>query len=222
MSEWWSYRLSDLLMFAPRTYYRLFELYNTALWPGQLAALAAGAAVLGLVRSRAVQAGRIAAGLLAVAWLWVAWGYFHLRYATIHWAGEAIAAGFALQGLGLLLAALGVGSVPPLEHARFPRWAGRALLGLAVGGYPLLAPLLGRPWAQAEWFGVAPDPTAIATLGAVIALPLRPWLLPVPLLWLAYSAATLWTMGGAEALVVLGAALLAIAGSIFHAVRGSR
>jgi hypothetical protein len=29
MSEWWSYRFSDLLMFSPETYYRLFELYNT-------------------------------------------------------------------------------------------------------------------------------------------------------------------------------------------------
>lgn len=28
MSEWWSYGLRDLLLFSPRTYYRLFELYN--------------------------------------------------------------------------------------------------------------------------------------------------------------------------------------------------
>ena len=34
MSEWWTYHLSDFLLFAPRTYYRLFELYNAAIWPG--------------------------------------------------------------------------------------------------------------------------------------------------------------------------------------------
>ena len=28
MSEWWTYRLSDFLLYAPRTYFRLFELYN--------------------------------------------------------------------------------------------------------------------------------------------------------------------------------------------------
>ena len=28
MSEWWTYRLSDFLMFSPRTYHRLFELHN--------------------------------------------------------------------------------------------------------------------------------------------------------------------------------------------------
>jgi hypothetical protein len=27
MSEWWSYSLSDFLLFSPRTYYRLFDLY---------------------------------------------------------------------------------------------------------------------------------------------------------------------------------------------------
>ena len=37
-SEWWTYSLSDLLLFSPRTYYRLFELYNEAVWPMHVAA----------------------------------------------------------------------------------------------------------------------------------------------------------------------------------------
>ena len=48
MPEWWTYRLSDFLMFESKTYYRLFELYNAALWPGQLLALALGLALLAL------------------------------------------------------------------------------------------------------------------------------------------------------------------------------
>ena len=48
MSEWWSYSLSDFLMFSPRTYYRLFELYNLALWPWHIAGLALGLVVLAL------------------------------------------------------------------------------------------------------------------------------------------------------------------------------
>ena len=31
MSEWWTYRLSDFLLFAPRTYWRQFELLNAHL-----------------------------------------------------------------------------------------------------------------------------------------------------------------------------------------------
>jgi hypothetical protein len=42
MSEWWTYRPSDFLLFAPRTYYRLFELYNSEIWPLQIVALLAG------------------------------------------------------------------------------------------------------------------------------------------------------------------------------------
>ena len=49
MSEWWTYRLSDFLMFAPRTYYRLFELTNAEVWPLQFVAIIAGLAMLWLV-----------------------------------------------------------------------------------------------------------------------------------------------------------------------------
>ena len=54
MSEWWTYSLSDFLLFSPRTYYRLFELYNAAIWPAQIGARASGVAIL---------AARSAAGL---------------------------------------------------------------------------------------------------------------------------------------------------------------
>jgi hypothetical protein len=84
MSEWWTYSLSDFLLFSPRTYYRLFELYNADIWPGQVAALALGFAILVLLRSQGAQRGRIIAGILAACWLWVAWGFLYTRYATIN------------------------------------------------------------------------------------------------------------------------------------------
>ena len=33
MSEWWTYTLSDFLLFSPRTYHRLFELHNVVMTP---------------------------------------------------------------------------------------------------------------------------------------------------------------------------------------------
>ena len=50
MSEWWTYRLSDFLLFAPRTYWRQFELMNLQWWPLQPLLLAAGVliALMGL------------------------------------------------------------------------------------------------------------------------------------------------------------------------------
>jgi hypothetical protein len=49
MSEWWTYRPEDFLLFSPRVYWRMFELHNTALWPLHVLALAAGLIIVLLV-----------------------------------------------------------------------------------------------------------------------------------------------------------------------------
>ena len=42
MSEWWTYRAVNFLLFSPRVYWRMFELHNAALWPLHVLTLAAG------------------------------------------------------------------------------------------------------------------------------------------------------------------------------------
>lgn len=214
MSEWWSYRPSDLLMFSPRIYWRLFEAQNQALWP--LSLLLPAAALAGLpwwLRGREAAARTSAMGL-GLVWLLVAWAFLWQRYAPINWAAEAFAAAFVLQGLGLLWAGMG----KPLPIAAEPRQrrVGLALLLWALLGHPLLAALGGRPWSQAEIFGLAPDPTAIGTLGWLLLLGRPAALWVVPLLWCAISATTLATMGSAQALVPLAAAGLAVAAARRH------
>lgn len=211
MSEWWSYSLSDFLLFSPRTYYRLFELHNAAVWPAHLAALAAGLAVILLLWRPTPARGRLAALVLAAAWLFVAWSYHLLRYATINWAAVYIAAAFALQALLLVLAAAAGDSAPGAGSERRRR-IGLALVLFAVLLHPLVGPLLGRDWSQAEIFAIAPDPTVLATLGAVLTAARRRWvLLPLPLLWCALSGATLWTMKAPDAALMPAAGVLALA-----------
>jgi hypothetical protein len=212
MSEWWTYSLSDFLLFSPRIYYRLFERYNAAIWPLQVAALALGAAILGLLLRDAAWRGRAIAAILAACWLWVAWVYLLQRYDTINWAASYFAIGFMLEAL--LLAWTGI----VRDRLRFPagaeavRFGGLALFLFALIAYPLIGPLVGRPLTQVEVFGVAPDPTAIATLGVLVAAQ-RPHclLLVVPLIWCAISAATLRAMQSPDAMVVPVAAALALA-----------
>lgn len=124
MSEWWTYTLSDFLLFSAPTYHRLFELYNREIWPAQIVALAFGMFVFALI----VQ--------------------------------------------------------------------------------PAMGALSGRPWLQAEVFGVAPDPTVVATLGVLMLATRRsPWLLLIiPII----SGATLWAMESGDALVMPLIALLAL------------
>lgn len=185
MSEWWTYSLSDFLMFSARTYYRHFELMNRELWPLQLLALGAGIAVLaGMLRIKA----RIAFALLGLAWLWVAWAYHLQRYADIHTAAPYFAVGFCLQaGLLAWMAARRHAAPSPGRMAMF-------IVVLALAGYPLLATLQGRSWWQAEVFGFAPDPTVAVTFGALLFWR-APWpLWVIPVLWSAASSATLMAL----------------------------
>ena len=184
MSEWWTYRPSDFLLFAPRTYYRLFELYNQEIWPLHIVALAAGVTLLVLMRVRTAWSGRVIAIVLAACWLWVAWAFHCQRYATINWAASYFAVGFALQAL--LLIWIGVAQdrlrldSNPSTRARI----GTAILWFALIVQPLLGLLVGRQWSQLELFGVAPDPTALATVGLLLAVNRVPWVgLWLPLLW---------------------------------------
>jgi hypothetical protein len=215
VSEWWSYRPSDFLMFAPRIYWRLFESLNLAFWPLHAAIALAGLAWLGWVwRDGGVPgrtAARVALAALALGWALTAWAFLWQRLAPIHWLAAYIAPLFALQAAALL--ALAQHGAVQGHHERLRRRAGLALLLWALLLHPLLAGLSGRPWAQAEFVGLAADPTAIATLGLLLMLrgprgPMRA-LWALPLVWCALSAATLWTMGSAQGWVPFAALLLA-------------
>jgi Family of unknown function (DUF6064) len=216
MSEWWSYTLSDFLLFSPRTYYRLLERYNEALWPAQILALGVGLGIFGLLRRPGEWRGRLIAAILAMLWGWIGWAFLWKRYATINWAAIYLVPLFALQVLLLLW----TGVVRPRLVFRSGRQVagllGTALLFLSLALYPIIAPVSGRPWRQAEIFGVAPDPTTIATLGVLLLSggQTRWELLAVPVLWCLISGATLWALRSPEAWVPPLAALLAIAVSI--------
>jgi hypothetical protein len=211
MSEWWTYSLSDFLLFSPRTYYRLFELYNDEVFPTQAAAVAIGVALLVLLRGRGLLSGRLAGAILAAVWLWVAIAFHAKRYATINWAALYFAGAFLVEA-----AFLGATIFTRFWGSR--RGAvGFCLIALAIA-YPLVAPLFGRPWSQAEFFGLAPDPTAIATLGAVLlAYGWLRWALAIiPLAWCAVGGATLWTMDAPDAWILPLAAAVFVTAALFE------
>lgn len=216
MSEWWTYRLEDFLMFAPATYQRMFALYNVQVWPAQLPALALAVVVLWTLTCRPDR-WRGACLLVAAGWLWTAWAFHWRRYAGIHSAAPWFAAGFALQALVLAWIAR-PGSPWHLDARRgWPRSAALALLAGAVLLQPVAELLPQRPWQQAALFGLTPDATAVGTLGMLALLQRSrpwpwlagPWLLP--LLWSAVGAATLWTMAMPAWYWMAAAPLLALA-----------
>lgn len=194
MTEWWTYELSDFLMFSPQAYWRLVARHNEAGWPAQLPGQAAVLALPLLLARHAIGTRRAGLLLLALAWAAVGW-FFHARlYAEIFLAAPWVAAACGLQALLLLFAAL-------------RPWHGTSNAGVRTAGllllaaaalYPLLAPLTGHAPREAEVFGWMPDPTALATIGAACMLPMRVGtrllLSTLPALSLALGIATRWLL----------------------------
>ena len=134
-------------------------------------------------------------------WLFVAVTFLHARYAPINPVAAAGAWAFALQGLAL--AALGVASAAHAFPGRdrpalWRQMAGALFVAWGVALLPAWALWRDGTLDAAQWFGMAPDPTAIATVGFVLAAvrsrAVAAALLVVPLLWCLLSALTLRAM----------------------------
>ena len=219
MSEWMSYRLSDFLMFSPSTYFRQFELYNADVWPAHIMTLTLGAACLWLSRQPIAAPQRALPAILAGCWLWVAWGYLYTRYATINWAASYFAGALVLQAILLFLVGTFGKKLEFGGSIQRAQKAGIAIFLIAMIVQPLIGVIAGRPWVEAEVFGLAPNPTVAATLGLLLAARRWRWeLFVIPALWcgidgatrLAMEAPDFWVMP-VVAILVIG---LAVAASI--------
>ena len=220
MADWLSYTPSDFLLFSARTYYRLFELYNRAIWPAQLLALLLGLAIVWQLHRAGARQGVIVAAILSAGWLWTAWGYFLEQYDTINWAARYFAIGFAIEALLLVWLGTMRGRLLFQPYRDWISRAGLMLFLFALVVQPFIGPLVGRSWKQAEIFGVTPDPTVLATLGILLTVDKRlPWgLLIIPLIWCALSGATLWTMGSPDAWIMPGAAVGVLGLAVYRAL----
>ena len=206
-----SWTLEDLLLFSPQVYWRLFALENESVWPSQPVVLAAVALLaLSLMWGRQ-PSGRWLGPVLGVAWLWTGWQFVALRYGTVNWVAPTLAWGFYAEAA--LLVGFGLaGRLVFVQRGR-GAWFGIGLVA-AVLIWPVLAPLDGRPWRETEIIALAPDPTAIATLGLLALAERSRWtalLCIAPVLWLAVSTLTLVTMGAWQGWVVLAALLAGLA-----------
>lgn len=212
MGEWLTYRPHDLLLFSEEVYWRLFELHNEAWWPLPVLALFVASGVAVHAAWPRAWSGRFIGIVLAGAWGFVAWAFLWQRYAPINWAAAYVAPAFVLEALLLLGAGL-AGQPLFTERPRAGRTIGLAIFAYALALHPLVAVVSGRPLWGADVFGLAPDATAMATLGLLAAAERSAvtWILGiVPALWCLASFATLHTIGTWEGWIPLAALALAI------------
>lgn len=189
MDEWVSYSLSDLLLFSPFSYFRLYELSNESLWPWQVPLLLMAIGCAWFIRRANLRSAWL---LLATLWAFVAWWFFHLHYGQIYPAAGGFGVLFGIEAALLLLIVFGGQhwfGEPQTDPIGRIGWI---LFFYALLFHPLSTVLMGRPGSGVELFGIAPDPTALGTLGLLLSR--RGWvsgaLAAIPLLWLLISSLT--------------------------------
>ncbi|MDQ7732527.1 MFS transporter permease [Halomonas sp. SpR1] len=214
MNAWTSYQLQDFIPFTAEVYFRLLERMGETFWPLHLLTLALGAATLALALRHST---RLACLLPSPVWAFVAVTFFFQRYAELNWAGGYVGYAFICQAVLLVVMTLtGWGIDKRPSHTSPPVVIGMTitLFGLIV--MPLMAPMSGGSWYQAEVFGIHADPTAVTTLGLVLIMlrGLALWIAAIiPALWLVVSGLTLQALdstGGAVLFAVLAIALVGL------------
>ncbi|MCH4811858.1 MFS transporter permease [Vreelandella neptunia] len=227
MNEWTSYQLQDFIPFTADVYFRLLERMGENFWPLHLLTFAMGATTIVLALKHRT---RIACLLPAPLWAFVAIAFFFQRYAELNWAGGYVGYAFIAQAVLLMLMALTGRGMDKAPRATNPP----VIIGIAITLFglilmpllmPLMAPLSGGSWYQAEVFGIHADPTAVTTLGLVLIM-LRGFALwiavIIPALWLVVSGLTLQVLDSTGAAVLFAVLVIALVGLIWKSVRPER
>ncbi|MFT5444850.1 MAG: hypothetical protein ACI9DC_000010 [Gammaproteobacteria bacterium] len=211
-----SYSLDDVLLFSPDVYFRLFELHNSALWPLQGPVFVVCLLVL-LLLARATPNGmRASLAVFGAFWLWIAWSFFAQRYNTINWLAAYVMPLAALQGVALIGSALVWRNPLDAKVLTAAQRFGLGLYVLVLLGYPLLGLGFGRPWQGAELVGIAPDPSAVATL-AILVMARGRWkglLMVIPIGWCIATGLTLYALNAVEFMVAPLAVVLCVGASL--------
>jgi len=219
MTDWTSYAVADFIPFTAEVYFRLIQRVSGNWWPLHVLTLAVGLAAAALAWTGRVGS---AAGLLAAALAWTGAAFLIAEYGQLNWAGTWFGGAFVVAAVLVLALALSQpGRATPRRRNSISSLTGLALVVAGVPGYPLIAPLAGRGWAQAEIFGIHPDPTAVATLGIALIM-LRGWRLwltaIVPALWCLISALTLQVLQAPWAGLLYAALAAALFGLVWRSV----
>lgn len=207
-----SYRLSDLLMFSEQTYLRQIELYNQWLFPLQIVAYVYGLLCLPAFVRHFNRPALLLFPVSGLCYPLVSYGFFWQYYAGINPLADYLALLLVIQGL--ILVWLGVkmkaSLIPVDKHVRLN--IGIILWLIALGVYPAIEGLTGRPLSQFSSFVLSPDTLALSSIALMLMFQLPGWLLLPAALYLLSSVLTLAAMNSWWLLLPLtGVGLYALA-----------
>lgn len=209
MVDVFGYELSDFLAFAPETYWRLFDRMNRGVWPLQVPLLMVLAgSIVAAIRCWRYASFAVASGL-AAGWALTTQVFLASHYLPINWA-IAWVVPWAWAQVAVLLVL-----VPGLRFIQTRRTLPALFVTVFALCYPIVGLAFGRPLAQVEIAGLAPDPTMLLTLG-LLGLAQPGWrrlvLAVLPVAWCLISTATLLTMEEPSGFVLVAALVVALFG----------
>ena len=209
------------LPFTTDQFLGVFERYNEAIWPMQVAAYALGLAAVVLAIRPGRHSDRIISAILAFLWLWMGVVYHLMFFRQINPAAAGFGALFVIQGILWLL----LGVVRPRLSFRASHDPASIVGGLfivyAMVVYSLIGAFLGHGYPRSPSFGVAPCPTTIFTFGLLLWTGARvpKYVLAIPLVWSVIGFGAALSLGIREDFGLLIAGLL---GAIVLARRDRR
>jgi hypothetical protein len=194
------------LPFTSNEFLNVFAVYNTAVWPAQVALNLLSVAALCLVWKNST--GKVVVYILAILWAWIGVVYHLLFFTVINDAAYVFGVVFIMQAILFMVAAhrmtFGLGSA----LRDIVAWI-LIIYGLLL--YPLLSVLFGHAYPRMPTFGL-PCPTTIFTFGVLLLSRTRPpwYLLVIPVIWSVIGTSAAVSMGIYQDYGLLIAAILAV------------
>jgi hypothetical protein len=171
--------------FTTKEFFQVFEAYNLAIWPAQVAAYLLGIIAIWSVFSKSTLSDRLTSGILTAFWIWIGVFYHILHFAAINRAAYVFGLVFVVQGVLFFVDGVVYKKLSFRASRSFRFVAGACLVTYALVVYQLLGMAAGHHWPGIPVFGVAPCPTVIFTFGLLLwaAKRLPFWISVIPLLW---------------------------------------
>ena len=173
-----------MVPFTVAEFLSVFERYNNAVWPAQLAFYLMALLAIGLTFKDTKASNKTVSIILAVLWLWMGIVYHLLFFSRINRAAILFGAFFIAQSI-LFIFISGLRETVLFRFRRDLRGIlGAVFIVYALVIYPLLGMSFGHNYPAAPTFGV-PCPTTIFTFGILLSAASRipVYALIIPLIW---------------------------------------
>ncbi len=211
------------LPFTTEQFLSVFEQYNHAVWPFQVALNLLGLVALVLAARRVANSDKVVSLILAFLWLWIGTAYHLLFFTSINGAAYAFGILNVLQGAAFIY----FGVLTPRLSFKFRNDAygivGWVFVSYALILYPVLGYFLGHVYPKSPTFGL-PCPTTIFTFGVLLWTTNRvPRLvLVIPVLWSIVGFSAALTLGIREDVGLLVAGIVSLLLLLFRDRNASR